>query len=371
MFFGIGAYGVALALYALGASWGALALGLAAAAALSLALALAIGLFSLRVQSIFFAMVTLAVAYAFNVLASQLSWLTGGEDGRSFQVPERPAARLQAGRRQGLRRRDHRQHAELLSRVRRRRDRSFSCCCASSIRRSGASCRRSARTRSAPRRWAIASSSIARSRPASRRSARRSRARLIALWLRYVGPDTALCFSIQIDVLVIVVIGGMGSLYGAIIGAALFVIAENYLQALIGRALAPSRPTRSLPLLPACSIPTAGCSGSASRSCWRSISPRPALSARSGPTRRNGADAHGLRLVQHQDRWARFGLNLRLKSKTGLLIGAPCASIVDRWIDRNQRRAFGAEPRCEPSEIRLPMAAPDHRRPADETVDRP
>src|SRR5208282_248532 len=51
--------------------------------ALSLALALAIGLLSLRVQSIFFAMVTLAVAYAFNVLASQLSWLTGGEDGRS------------------------------------------------------------------------------------------------------------------------------------------------------------------------------------------------------------------------------------------------------------------------------------------------
>ena len=39
----------------------------------AIALALAIGLFSLRVQAIFFAMVTLAVAYAFNVLASQLS----------------------------------------------------------------------------------------------------------------------------------------------------------------------------------------------------------------------------------------------------------------------------------------------------------
>src|SRR5208283_3012433 len=87
MFFGVGAYGIGLALYGFGASWGALALGLVAAAALSLALALAIGLFSLRVQSIFFAMVTLAVAYAFNVLASQLSWLTGGEDGRSFKVP--------------------------------------------------------------------------------------------------------------------------------------------------------------------------------------------------------------------------------------------------------------------------------------------
>jgi len=85
--FGVGAYGVALALYGLGPGWGVLALGVVAGFAVSLPIALAIGLFSLRVQSIFFAMVTLAVAYAFNVLASQLNWLTGGEDGRSFQVP--------------------------------------------------------------------------------------------------------------------------------------------------------------------------------------------------------------------------------------------------------------------------------------------
>ena len=70
---------------------------------------------------------------------------------------------------------------------------------------------------------------------------------LDALWLRYVGPDTALSFSIQIDVLVIVVIGGRGTLYGAVVGAAVFVIAENYLRALIGVA---STATASLPLLP-------------------------------------------------------------------------------------------------------------------------
>ena len=90
MFFGIGSYGVALALYGIGPGWGALALGAAGALVFAVALALAIGLFSLRVQSIFFAMVTLAVAYAFNVLASQLSDVTGGEDGRSFQVPPMP-----------------------------------------------------------------------------------------------------------------------------------------------------------------------------------------------------------------------------------------------------------------------------------------
>src|SRR5437868_12909094 len=53
MFFGIGAYGVAIASTRMGAGWGALAVGTAAALALSFVLALAIGLFSLRVRAIF------------------------------------------------------------------------------------------------------------------------------------------------------------------------------------------------------------------------------------------------------------------------------------------------------------------------------
>jgi len=38
---------------------------------------------------------------------------------------------------------------------------------------------------------------------------------MLALWLRYNGPDTSLSFEIMIDVLLIVVIGGMGTIYGA------------------------------------------------------------------------------------------------------------------------------------------------------------
>ena len=96
MFFGCGAYGVGLALYALGPGWGAIGLGLVGGMALAGLIALALAAFSLRVQAIFFAMVTLAVAYAFNVLATQWTDLTGGEDGRSFRVPEilRPNAHL-------------------------------------------------------------------------------------------------------------------------------------------------------------------------------------------------------------------------------------------------------------------------------------
>ena len=84
MFFGIGGYGAGLALYDIGPSWTSLLVGTGAALALAVVLALVIGLFSLRVRAIFFAMITLAVASAFSILASQLSGVTGGEDGASF-----------------------------------------------------------------------------------------------------------------------------------------------------------------------------------------------------------------------------------------------------------------------------------------------
>src|SRR5436189_3366497 len=57
MFFGIGAYGVAIALTRMGAGWDSVAVGLAAGLALAIVLAALIGLFSLRVRTIFFAMI--------------------------------------------------------------------------------------------------------------------------------------------------------------------------------------------------------------------------------------------------------------------------------------------------------------------------
>jgi len=56
---------------------------------------------------------------------------------------------------------------------------------------------------------------------------------LLAIWLRYQGPDTSLSFEIMVDILLIVVIGGMGTIYGAVIGSVLFVLAQNYLQDLL------------------------------------------------------------------------------------------------------------------------------------------
>jgi branched-chain amino acid transport system permease protein len=91
MFFGIGAYGVAIACTQWagegGPGGGTVLAGLGASLAVSLGLSLLIGLFSLRVKAIFYAMITLAVAAAFQTLASQLSEFTGGEDGLSFKPP--------------------------------------------------------------------------------------------------------------------------------------------------------------------------------------------------------------------------------------------------------------------------------------------
>jgi branched-chain amino acid transport system permease protein len=56
---------------------------------------------------------------------------------------------------------------------------------------------------------------------------------LSAVWLRYTGPAVTLSFDIMLDILLMVVIGGMGTLYGAVIGAAIFVLAETYMQSLM------------------------------------------------------------------------------------------------------------------------------------------
>ena len=50
----------------------------------------------------------------------------------------------------------------------------------------------------------------------------------------------------MIDILLMVVIGGMGTLYGAVIGAKLFVLAQSYLQLLMGTA---SSSVAGVPLL--------------------------------------------------------------------------------------------------------------------------
>ena len=231
MFFGIGGYGVGIAMAKMGAGWGALTVGIAAALGLSLAIALAIGLLSLRVRAIFFAMITLAVASFFQILASQLSPVTGGEDGLTFRLPELLRERLVAyyvvfGAALvfflGLLRVVNSPFGRVLLSIRENEFRSEALGYRIVTYRTAANC------------LAALGATVA--------------GILYAIWLRYTGPDTTLSFNIMVDILLMVVIGGMGTMYGSVLGATIFVLAQTYLRDLMKMA---SGALEVLPLLPA------------------------------------------------------------------------------------------------------------------------
>lgn len=247
MFFGIGAYGVAIASTRLGAGWGALAAGLGGALVVSLLLSLAIGLFSLRVRAIFFAMITLAVAAAFQTLASQLSDWTGGEDGLTFKMPEWLSPSFEPFENDifgvtidgkilsyyllfvvavalvlMLLRIVNSPFGRVLQAIRENEFRAEAIGYRVVVYRTTSS---------------VLSALFACVAGA-----------MLAVWLRYNGPDTSLSFEIMMDCLLIVVIGGMGTIYGAVIGAVVFLIAQSYLQDLLRMA---SEASAGLPWLAA------------------------------------------------------------------------------------------------------------------------
>jgi branched-chain amino acid transport system permease protein len=232
MFFGIGAYGVAVASTRMGPGFGAVLAGTAVALVLSLALSLLIGLFSLRVKAIFYAMITLAVATAFQTLASQLSDITGGEDGLTFKNPgvlspsfepfDNPVLGVTVDGKiftyyllfvcvallfLALLRIVNSPFGRVLQAIRENDFRAEAIGFRTVVYRT----------------WSNVLSALFACAAGA----------LLAMWLRYVGPDTTLSFEIMLDILLIVVIGGMGTMYGAVVGAALFVLAQNYLQDLL------------------------------------------------------------------------------------------------------------------------------------------
>ena len=239
MFFGFGAYGTAIMLAHLGPGWGPILLGALAAVVVSVVVATAIGLISLRVRALFFSMMTLAVASFALILATQLRNLTGGEDGLTFSVPAilTPAFRLTTERFLDVRL-DGRIVTYYLVFV-----------------SSGALFLAMLR---------IVNSPFGRVLQAIRENEFRAEALgfsvvvyrtlagvigavmatlagvLLALVLRYTGPAATLSFDIMIDsILLMVVIGGMGTLYGPLLGSVLIVLTQYYLQPAM-EALAPA-----------------------------------------------------------------------------------------------------------------------------------
>ena len=229
MFFGIGAYGVAIALTKGWVGWGAVLLGAAAGVAVSLALATIIGILSLRLRTIFFSMITLAMASFAQIVAEQWRDLTGGEDGLTFPVPEvlKPGFRLLPDPVLGLTINGpvityylifiaalvlflimlRVVNSPLGLVLRAIRDNEFR------VEAMGYQV-------VAYRTLVCALSAVMASLAGA----------LMALLLGYNGPDVTLSFSLMIDILLMVVIGGMASLYGAVVGVIVVVLAQYYLQ---------------------------------------------------------------------------------------------------------------------------------------------
>nr|WP_282172560.1 branched-chain amino acid ABC transporter permease [Cytobacillus firmus] len=88
MFFGIGAYSTALIFNKLDATLPNFLIGLVIGIILSALVSYIIGLLSLRLKSHFYAMLTLAVSQLFLVLAEKWRGLTHGGDGFTFSVPD-------------------------------------------------------------------------------------------------------------------------------------------------------------------------------------------------------------------------------------------------------------------------------------------
>ena len=252
MFFGLGAYGTAIAIKTMGPGFEAILLGGGAGVLAALVLALLIGLLSLRVKAIFFAMVTLSAASVMMVLASQLSDFTGGEDGITYSIPKlfSPAT-------------------ELLTDADGKALRVFGVPLNGKIALYYFVFLTALVLFLAMMR--IVASPLGSVLEAIRENEMRAEAigyRVVfyrttifciaagmaagagilrAVWLKYTGPEVVLSFDIMIDILLMVVIGGMGTMLGAVIGVVLMTLAQYYLKDLM---VLGAEATADLPIVP-------------------------------------------------------------------------------------------------------------------------
>jgi branched-chain amino acid transport system permease protein len=227
MFFGLGAYSVALLTYhSSSPQWYHLFFAVGLALCMSVVLAVVIAFFSLRVKAIFFALVTLALAGYAEILAVQWYDLTMAEDGVSFKLPGIFSVDWSGGIFLGteLNGRLMTYYLILIAAV---------ACFVSLLR--------------------FVRSPVGRVLKSIRENEQRSTALgfktfryqiysivfgssiaslagiLFAMWLRYVNPDSVLGIGTMFNILLMVIIGGLGTLYGSIIGVTFVNVCETWL----------------------------------------------------------------------------------------------------------------------------------------------
>ena len=230
LYFGIGSYFVGIFMGKLGwTSYGHLALALLISVVISGVLSVLIGLFSLRIRAIFFAMVTLAFMDFTFILSSQLRSITGGEDGISFKLPGILAIDFSFGKFLGIDftgrivsyylilvvslilfllmlRFVHSPVGRVLQSIRDNEQRSTALGYRTYL-------------------FQVIASSFASCVAAVTGGC-------FAMWVCYVSPDSSLSVPIMLDVLLMVIVGGMGTIYGGIFGAAFLMITRAFLPKL-------------------------------------------------------------------------------------------------------------------------------------------
>jgi len=231
MFFGIGAYSVALLCYhSASPQWYHLVLATGAALLLSVILALVLALFSLRTKAIFFAMLSLALADFFHILGIQWSDLTLGEDGITFSLPGILGVKWPGTDFFGL---------HLTPRIM-----TYYLILVVAVVLFVGLLR-------------FVRSPVGRVLKSIRDNEQRSTAlgfktfryqiysivfgscfaslggMLFALWLRFVDPESVLGVFSMVDYLLMVIIGGLGTIYGSIVGVTFFITTQAWLPDLL------------------------------------------------------------------------------------------------------------------------------------------
>ncbi len=233
IFFAVGAYGVTISVQTWGANWSSISIGTLLAIVCSAVMAFLLGVVSFRVKRIFFAMITLAIASVVAIFINQNFAITGGEDGLRLKLPDplAPSFKLLDEKLFGVR-----INGKILSFYL-----VFFSCFAMVL----------AMLR-------ITQSPFGRILKAIRENEFRTNALgytsnyyvisvlimssvfatfagiMLAITNRYINTETTVSMQIMIDVLLMVVIGGMGTIYGAILGVTLVIVAQNYIPSILG-----------------------------------------------------------------------------------------------------------------------------------------
>ena len=227
MFFGIGAYSVAMLIGKYGnPTYINLVIGFVVALGITSALALIVSFLSLRVKAIFFAMVTLAIAEFAIILATKLSGFTGGEDGIIMSMPGIFKVSFNLGKFLGVEitgrlityyfilvvclglfllmiRFIHSPLGRVMQAIRDNEPRAEAIGYKTFIVKTISIC------------FGCLVSTIL--------------GGLYAMWVGYANPESVLGIPIMLDVLLMEIVGGMGTLYGGLAGAAFLEFAHSFL----------------------------------------------------------------------------------------------------------------------------------------------